>query len=409
MALTSTVCPVVKSKMRDAGRFEHRVAELVDGRRAFFAGPAGDEVEPVDRRPVGARAERGQRAEVGQLIDLGIGVEGQIAERAEVAVAARNRQVEVDRRLARRPRRAKWTCDAGAVERLLSRCTVLPPSVSVVLASPAGSLNSLPLAVALRSPEAAGLSARGRGERPGRRDRCSVMLRSRSALPVTVQCHCALSPLSAIAGMRAVARRVARERLEQGFAEARSASGLPDARARVLSVAETSPRILRLSVTEPRTSRLVPISERAASAWSAVRATGAWPSRMSRSVSVSMPLPSAWRLKVVRPALVDHQPRDIAVAADIAAVGRGGARELHRGRAEAVAKHDVHDLLVGAIAIFERDFLGQDLDPLDGFGRNVAKLAEAGDPLAVQQQHRPPRRRGRGRCRSAARSRRAAR
>ena len=73
----------------------------------------------------------------------------------------------------------------------------------------------------------------------------------------------------------------------------------------------------------------------------------------------------------------------------VAALGRGARADLRGGRAEALAKDDVHDLLVGAIAIFERDFLGQDLDPLDRFGRDVAKLAEAGDALAVEEQHRP--------------------
>ena len=86
-----------------ARRLEHGIAELVDGRRAFLARPAGDEIQAVDRRPVGAGAERRQRAEIRQLVDLRIGVEGQVAERAEVAVAARDRQVEIDRRLARRP------------------------------------------------------------------------------------------------------------------------------------------------------------------------------------------------------------------------------------------------------------------------------------------------------------------
>ena len=68
------------------GRIENRIAKLVDGRRAFLAGPAGDEIDPVDRREVRARADRRQRAEVRQLIDLGIGIEREVAERAEAAV-----------------------------------------------------------------------------------------------------------------------------------------------------------------------------------------------------------------------------------------------------------------------------------------------------------------------------------
>ena len=81
----------------------------------------------------------------------------------------------------------------------------------------------------------------------------------------------------------------------------------------------------------------------------------------------------------VRSALPATSPPWVATVAD----------DLRRGRAEALAKDDVHDLLVGAIAIFERHFLGQDLDPLDRFGRDVAKLAKARDALAVEEQHRP--------------------
>ena len=147
-----------------AGRIEHRIAELVDGRRPFLAREAGQQVQPVDRRPVGPGAELGQRAEIGQLIDLRIGVEGQVAERAELAIAARDRQVEVDRRLpaasatARlpsEPRRGCGCCRDG-------RCW--PRAVSVVLASPAGSLNSLPLAVAVRSADAVVSRARSCGK-----------------------------------------------------------------------------------------------------------------------------------------------------------------------------------------------------------------------------------------------------
>ena len=75
----------------------------------------------------------------------------------------------------------------------------------------------------------------------------------------------------------------------------------------------------------------------------------------------------------------------------VAAVGRGAGVGANRGRVEAAAKDEIHHALIGAIAIFQRDFLGQDVDPLDRFGRNVAKLAEAGDAQAVEQQHRPPR------------------
>src|SRR6185369_18095034 len=93
---------------------QDRVAELVDGRRAFLPSPAGDEVEALDRGPVGARADRRQSPEIRQLVDFGIGVERQIAERAEVAVAARDRQVEIDRGRARGAIERPWGLHALA-------------------------------------------------------------------------------------------------------------------------------------------------------------------------------------------------------------------------------------------------------------------------------------------------------
>ena len=188
---------------------------------AFLAGPAGDEVEAVDRRPVRARADRRQRAEIRQLVDLGIGVEREVAERAEIAVAARDRQVEVDRRRARwcgraslecrRPRAAPAGCrdadGAGADAEASS------------LASPAGSLNSVPLAVAVRSPEVVVSRARSRGKAAivavGAGD-VAVQVGIAGDVPAPLR----LVPVERDAGVGAVAVGVARERLERGVAEA---------------------------------------------------------------------------------------------------------------------------------------------------------------------------------------------
>ena len=84
---------------------------------------------------------------------------------------------------------------------------------------------------------------------------------------------------------------------------------------------------------------------------------------------------------------IDLHPGRIAVAA-IEATYRRVSRDLRRGRAEIRLKHDIHDSLVGAIAIFERDLLGQDVDPLDRLDRDVAKLAVAGDTPAVEKDER---------------------
>jgi len=54
----------------------------------------------------------------------------------------------------------------------------------------------------------------------------------------------------------------------------------------------------------------------------------------------------------------------------------------------AAAQDDVHDPLVGPIAIFQRDLLGKDLDPPDRLGRQILDRVEAGDALAVDQHDR---------------------
>ena len=89
-------------------------------------------------------------------------------------------------------------------------------------------------------------------------------------------------------------------------------------------------------------------------------------------------------------AVADDQAGRIGLAAEIVAVGRGGRADFGRGRVEAAAQDDVEHALVGGIAIFERDFLGQDFHPLDRLGRQVAQFAEARNALAVEQEDRTP-------------------
>ncbi len=86
--------------------------------------------------------------------------------------------------------------------------------------------------------------------------------------------------------------------------------------------------------------------------------------------------------------LLDHQPIKVDVAVGIAAIGCAACAQLRHRRAEPWPEDNVHHLLVGAVAIFQRDFFGQDLDPLDRFGRNVPHLAEARNTLTIKQQHR---------------------
>ena len=106
-----------------AGRFEHWVAELIDGRRPLFTRPAGEEVQAVHRRPVGAGAELGQRAEVRKPVDLGIAVERQIAERAEIRLRREIGRSTLTPRAAGAAERSR--SDAPSGSRSLSRCIVL--------------------------------------------------------------------------------------------------------------------------------------------------------------------------------------------------------------------------------------------------------------------------------------------
>jgi hypothetical protein len=85
---------------------------------------------------------------------------------------------------------------------------------------------------------------------------------------------------------------------------------------------------------------------------------------------------------------IELQAAVVGHFAQLAAGRRAADLTLDRGGAEALAQHHVHDLLVGRVAVLQGDFLGQDLDALDGLGRHVADLAHAGDSAAVQQHDR---------------------
>ncbi|CUS45717.1 Lead, cadmium, zinc and mercury transporting ATPase; Copper-translocating P-type ATPase [hydrothermal vent metagenome] len=85
---------------------------------------------------------------------------------------------------------------------------------------------------------------------------------------------------------------------------------------------------------------------------------------------------------------VEVEQIELAVRIVVPAGGRHLVGQLDGGRAEAAAQDDIHHLLVGGIAIFQRDLLGQDVDARDRLGRQVANLREAGNALAVEQHHR---------------------
>ena len=314
---------MVKSKIRESGVSRIGSPKLVDRRRAFLARPAGDEIEPVERREIEASADRRQRAEIRQLIELGIGVEREIAKRAEIAVAARDRQIEVDRGGA-----------GGAAERAgVEVRRAAPAAVEMLRCSrragawsrhcPRGSLNNVPLAVAgevargacfARAVVGEARVAIGPGEVAvpvGIADDVPVPLR---LVPLSVTPGCALSCWCCGQAARAKCRR------------ARSGCGPRYARASVFKVPETLPNTC--AVDRGRAADVATSSNERARGERLVRRSlrgAARSMRMSRSSSVSMPLPSAWRLNWVRPLRWIISRVRSRIAAGIAALGRGVA------------------------------------------------------------------------------------
>ena len=146
------VSPRVKSAMRTSG-VVRRIAELADRRQRLPRDlQLAMRFSRVRRRPVCARADLGQRAEVRKLVDLGIGVQREVAERAS---RARDAEMGKSKLIAALPavRLSEFGVMTPAAPRSVSRFTVLAPTRNVVPALPAGSLNNVPFAVAVMSPE----------------------------------------------------------------------------------------------------------------------------------------------------------------------------------------------------------------------------------------------------------------
>src|SRR6185369_1311233 len=98
----------------------------------------------------------------------------------------------------------------------------------------------------------------------------------------------------------------------------------------------------------------------------------------------------AFGMKIVGSAAVplDEAAGTVSIAVGVATVRRGARTRLRSSRAEALSKDHVHDLLVGAITIFECDFFRQDLDTLNRLSGNVAQFPKSRDALPVEKQYR---------------------
>ena len=93
---------------------------------------------------------------------------------------------------------------------------------------------------------------------------------------------------------------------------------------------------------------------------------------------------------VEAPVLLDAEVVGFGFGVRRAAARRRSALALGGRRAKPWTQDEVDDPLVGGSAVFERDFLGQDVHPGDRFGGQVANLAKAGDAPPIDQNQRHP-------------------
>src|SRR6185312_5665686 len=87
---------------------------------------------------------------------------------------------------------------------------------------------------------------------------------------------------------------------------------------------------------------------------------------------------------VVADAGIAHVTRSVLAAA----LGRGAAVEIGHFGLETTAQDDVHDLLLRAVAVPQRNLLGQDVDAQDRLGREVTHFVDPRDAPAVDEDDR---------------------
>ena len=88
--------------------------------------------------------------------------------------------------------------------------------------------------------------------------------------------------------------------------------------------------------------------------------------------------------------LPDRDDRGFQLALELPALRRDARLALHRHLFEIGLEHEIHHAIGRGITILQRDFLGENLDLGDRFGRKVAHRAEAADPAPIDQDNGAP-------------------
>ncbi len=91
---------------------------------------------------------------------------------------------------------------------------------------------------------------------------------------------------------------------------------------------------------------------------------------------------------VQSPVVADARDRPVGARPAVRAFGGLPGGSFGRHGRETTAKDDVHHLLLGGIAVFERDLLGQDVEAQDRLGGEIADFVDAGDAAPVHEDDR---------------------
>ena len=90
------------------------------------------------------------------------------------------------------------------------------------------------------------------------------------------------------------------------------------------------------------------------------------------------------------PGVADAQQSGLRLDRAVATLGRHTPGQFAGDRLESRSQDNVHHPLVGAVAISERRFFGQDINAQDRLGGQIAYFGKTRNAKPVQQHHRRP-------------------
>ncbi len=408
-------------RRRDGG-----VVQLRNRRRRLFVGPAEVDVERGPRRPVQADGVGAQPAEVGQVLIGQVQVGRQVAEHAQdLAVAAGDGQVEIARGAGAVARQRAFGEDAGTdafgVQRLGVEADLEGrgqgarrafPGVAVDDGLDIGPAGHRPGGVERRCGQVAQIAKGidGPGRHPGLQRRrvqaapgaglgfgAIIAAGHRPAPVAQIAVHQGADlALQGVGRARQGVRRIQIALHQEVFGVRREGAGGRQVQADARQALIGQPRgvfqagaqrqghgVVQVAHQRPSDGRLFLLGQKGA--------VGGRVAVFALDVALGLEQGGVVLVfQIQRRALLAGDAQDIAfqIADRAPALIRAAHAGLHGHRAEVGLEDEVHHALIGAIAVGEGGFLGQDLGALDAFGRDAADFLEARDAPAVDQKDR---------------------